>query len=93
MLYFPSTELCKGLVQLAAQIEMHLSNGMAPSSTMASLPLKIEGTASATVKQESTEVFAAEQEPGINAPEIIPVALEGESSNPGEKPYKIFKDL
>ena len=48
---------------------------------MASSPLKIEGTA-AVVKQESTGVIAAEQEPRINAPEIISVALEGESSKP-----------
>jgi len=64
---------------------MHLGNGMAPSSTMASSPLKIEGTASGAVKQESTEVTSSEQEPGINAPAkecgrsqpmIIPVAQE-----------------
>ena len=61
---------------------MHLSNGMAPSSTKASLPPKIEGTASAAVKKESTEVIAGEQEPGINAPEIIPVAQECERSKP-----------
>ena len=78
---FSSTELCKGLVQLAAQIEMLLSNGVAPSITIASSPLKMEGTAAA-VKQESTEVIASEQEPRINAQEIIPVALEGESSKP-----------
>ena len=82
MLYVTSTELCKGLVQLAAQIELHLSNGMAPSSTMASLPPKIEGTASAAVKQESTEVIAAEQEPGMNASEVIAVAQECERSKP-----------
>ena len=76
-----STELCKGLVQLAAQIEMLLSNGVAPSTTIASSPLKMEGTAAA-VKQESTEVIASEQEPRINVPEIIPVALKGESSKP-----------
>lgn len=78
---FCSTELCKGLVQLAAQIEMLLSNGVAPSTTIASSPLKMEGTAAA-VKQKSTEVIASEQEPGINVPEIIPIALEGESSKP-----------
>jgi len=58
----PIRELCKGLVQLAAQIEMLLSNGMASSSTMASSSLKIEATAAA-VKQEYSEVIAAEQEP------------------------------
>ena len=82
---FSSTELCKGLVKLAAQIEVLLSNGVAPSTTMASSPLKIEGTAAA-VKQESTEVIASEQEPRINGPEIIPVALEGESRKPMNLP-------
>ena len=53
---------------------MHLSNGMTLRSTTASSSLKIKGTASAAVKQESTEVIAAKQEPRINAPEIIPVA-------------------
>ena len=77
LLYFTSTELCKGLVQLAAQIEMHLSNGMAPSSTLASSPPKREGTASAAVKQESGEVNASEHERGINAP-----AEECERSKP-----------
>ena len=72
MLHFSPTELCKGLVQLAAQIEVYLAR----SSTMPSLPLKIEATASAAVIRESTEVIAAGQERGINAPEIIPVALE-----------------
>lgn len=48
---------------------------LARSSTMPSLPLKIEATASAAVIRESTEVIAAGQERGINAPEIIPVAL------------------
>ena len=61
---------------------MHLSNGMALSSTTASSSLKIKGTASAAVKQESTEVINAEQEPGINAPEIIAVAQECERSKP-----------
>ena len=56
---------------------MHLGNGMAPSSTMTSSPLKIEGTASGAVKQESTEVISSEQEPGINAP-----AEERERSKP-----------
>ena len=72
MLHFSPTEQCKGLVQLAAQIEVYLAR----SSTMPSLPLKIEATASAAVIRESTEVIAAGQERGINAPEIIPVALE-----------------
>jgi len=72
-------------VQFAAQIEMLLSNGMAPSSTMVSSPLKIAATAAA-VKQESTEVIAVEQEPRINAPEIIPLALEGENSKPMNLP-------
>ena len=47
---------------------MHLSNGMAPSSTLTSSPPKREGTASAAVKQECTEGTASEQDPGINAP-------------------------
>ena len=56
---------------------MHLSNGMALSSTMGSSSLKIAGTASAAVEQESTEVTASEQEPGFNAP-----AEECETSKP-----------
>ena len=44
---------------------------------MASSPLKIEGTASGAVKQESTEVTSSEQLPGINAP-----AEEHERSKP-----------
>ena len=77
LVYFTSTELCKGLVQLAAQIEVHLSNEMVPSSTLASLPPKREATASAAVKQESTEVTVSEQKPGINVP-----AEECERSKP-----------
>ena len=61
---------------------MHLSNGMAPSSTMASLPLKKGGTPSAAFKQESADVIAAEQEPGINPSEIIAVSQECERSKP-----------
>ena len=72
MLHFTSTELCKGLVQLAAQIEVYLAR----SSTIPPLPLKIEATASAAVIRESTEVIAAGQERGFYAPEIFPVALE-----------------
>ena len=56
---------------------MHLSNGMALSSTMGSSSPKIAGTASAAVKQECTEVTASEQERGINAP-----AEECERSKP-----------
>ena len=82
MLYFTSTELCKGLVQLAAQIEVHIRNGVALSSTLASIPPKREGTASAAVQQESTEVIASEWQPEINAPEIIPVVHECERSKP-----------
>ena len=82
MLYFTSTELCKGLVQLAAQIEMLLGNGMAPSSTLVSLTPKREGTASAAVKRESTEAIAPEWQPEINTSEIIPVGQECERSKP-----------
>ena len=55
---------------------------MASSSTLVSLTPKREGTASAAVKQESTEAIASEWQPEINAPAIIPVVQECERSKP-----------
>ena len=71
MLHFTSTEPCKGLVQLAAQISL-------PGTKLHYAILTTENRSNcltAAVIRESTEVIAARQERGFNAPEIIPVAL------------------